>query len=84
MAKSTSKNLRTALCALAIFAAGCPDMSGPAASDDDMAKPTADFGCYAKPRTHVELLNACTTAQSVDKQPVLPLLKSDGTLPPLP
>lgn len=84
MAKSTLKNLRTALCALALFAAGCPDMSGPTDTDVDMAKPASDLGCYAKPRTHVELLNACTTAQSVDKQPVLPLLKSDGTLPPLP
>lgn len=64
---------------------GCPDAPGPVGpGTEDQARPAADLGCYAQPRTHVELLNACTTAQSVDKQPVLPLLRRDGTLPPLP
>lgn len=40
--------------------------------------------CYPTPTRHQELINACTTAQHVDKTPVLPLLNADGTLPPLP
>lgn len=69
----------------ALLLAGCPDAPGATGSGaDDLARPAADLGCYARPRTHRELLNACTTAQSVEKQPVLPLLRPDGTLPPLP
>lgn len=40
--------------------------------------------CYTNPTTHEEIINACTDAEKVDKQPVLPLLNPDGTLPPLP
>jgi hypothetical protein len=84
MSKTSFKNLRATLGAVSLLLAGCPDNSGPADSDIDMRKPTVDLGCYATARTHIELMNACTAAQSVDKQPVLPLLHSDGTLPPLP
>lgn len=72
------------VCALGLLLAGCPGETDSSAALADLARPTADLGCYAAPRTHVELLNACTTAQAVDKQPALPLLRSDGTLPPLP
>lgn len=65
--------------------AGCPGDGGPAEDPTpDLAAPAPDLGCTRAPRTHVEILNACTDAQSVDKRPVLPLLRPDGTLPPLP
>jgi hypothetical protein len=40
--------------------------------------------CYMNPQTHVEIINACTDAEKVDKAVNLPLLGSDGKLPPLP
>jgi hypothetical protein len=40
--------------------------------------------CYPNPTTYLEIINACTNAQQVDVSPVLPLLESDGGLPPLP
>lgn len=40
--------------------------------------------CTMNPMTHVEIINACTDAEKIDKKPVLPLLKPDGSLPPLP
>ena len=43
-----------------------------------------DASCFMNPQTHVEIINACTTAQAIDKHPVLPLLLPDGGLPPLP
>ena len=43
-----------------------------------------DASCFTNPQTHYEIINACTTAQSVDKTPVMPLQYSDGGLPPLP
>ena len=38
----------------------------------------------ANPTTYNEIINACTTAQKIYKHPNLPLLGSDGSLPPLP
>lgn len=70
---------------ICLLLAGCPSGTTPQqTSDPDLGRPAADLGCYAKPQTHIELLNACTTAQSVDKMPGLPLLGKDGKLPPLP
>ncbi|MCC6644318.1 MAG: hypothetical protein IT374_01945 [Polyangiaceae bacterium] len=40
--------------------------------------------CSTAPKTHVELINACTDAQAIEVHPVLPLLQPDGSLPPLP
>lgn len=40
--------------------------------------------CVMNPMTHIEIINACTDAEQVDKAPVLPLLEPDGGLPPLP
>jgi hypothetical protein len=37
--------------------------------------------CYANPKTHVEIINACTDAEMVDKVVNLPLLLPDGSLP---
>jgi len=54
--------------------AGAPDASsGP-----------PDASCFTNPTTHLEIINACTNAQFVDKHPNLPLLLPDGGLPPLP
>ncbi|MFO0576511.1 MAG: hypothetical protein U1A78_21105 [Polyangia bacterium] len=66
--------------------AGCPGDSGALMAEDrpDLGAPPPDRACVPSPRTHVEILNACTDAQSVDKRVVLPLLRPDGTLPPLP
>jgi hypothetical protein len=68
--------------------AACPEGSSPDAGPDagtvpDLAQPP-DLGCYANPQTHLEILNACTTTQSLEKNPRLPLARPDGTLPPLP
>lgn len=49
----------------------------------DLAAPP-DLGCYSNPQTHLEILNACTGSQALDKTPRLPLARPDGTLPPLP
>ena len=40
--------------------------------------------CFTNPQTHFEIINACTDAERIDKQPTLPLLQPDGGLPPLP
>lgn len=48
---------------------------------------TGDGGqveCYQDPKTHVEIINACTTAQSVDKTPFYPAKAPNGQLPALP
>ena len=39
--------------------------------------------CYENPRTHLEIINACTKAVRVKKSPQLRLLGPDGSLPPL-
>lgn len=72
--------------ALLVVAAGCkeaPDRLD-AGTPPDAAAPPADLACFADPVTHVQIINACTSAQRIDKKPVLPLLRPDGTLPPLP
>ena len=65
-----------------------PDMAmggggGGGGGGGDMAMPT----CVSNPMTSVELLNACTTAQSGDPAkdaPYFPSLAPGGNLPPLP
>ena len=63
---------------------GCPDDSGAGINDPPQDLSFPDLACIENPHTHIEILNACTSAQSIDKKPVLPLLQADGTLPPLP
>lgn len=70
-----------------LLLAGCP---GPSDATD-AGTPTrpdlgsgVDLGCYVNPKTHVEIINACTDTQAIDKAVNLPLLRPDGTLPPLP
>ena len=55
-----------------------PDAGAPA---DDAGVPP---DCYPAPKTHLEIINACTDAERIDAKPVLPLLTADGGLPPLP
>jgi hypothetical protein len=51
---------------------------------DAMPPGPPDASCFTNPTTHYEIINACTNAQFVDKNPTLPLLLPDGGLPPLP
>ena len=39
--------------------------------------------CFDDPKTHFEIINACTTATRVPKAPTLSKLLPDGGLPPL-
>lgn len=57
---------------------------GPDGAVIDGALPGPDAACYDNPTTHFEIINGCTTATALDKDPVLPLRNADGTLPPVP
>lgn len=39
--------------------------------------------CVQNPQTHEEIINGCTTATRITKNPTLPLLLPDGGLPPI-
>lgn len=39
--------------------------------------------CFDDPKTHFEIINACTNATRITKNPTLPKLLPDGGLPPL-
>jgi hypothetical protein len=67
------------------FAAACGGDGGDQPKDAGIdATGTPDASCFENPTTHAEIINACTTAQSVIKKPNLPLLNQDGSLPLLP
>ena len=61
--------------------------AGPPIAND--GGPNADGGdggpsdCVMNPKTHAEIINACTNATKLTKTPVLPKLLPDGGLPPL-
>jgi hypothetical protein len=57
-----------------------PPIDAPAAGGPDASCFTLGSGSA----TNDEIINACTTAQKIYLNPVLPLLGSDGSLPPLP
>jgi len=63
-----------------------PDGASPEAGPlPDGALPDGAPGdCFVNPKTHFEIINACTDAVKITKNPVLPLLLTDGGLPPLP
>jgi hypothetical protein len=46
--------------------------------------PGVDGGddCFVNPTTHFEIINACTDAQKIKKNPTLAKLLPDGGLPP--
>ncbi len=83
---TTTKKILRLLAALSLGAlAACSNNSGGAADmgGGDMAQ----AACVTNPMTNVELLNACTTAQTGDPAkdaPYFPSLAPGGTLPPLP
>jgi hypothetical protein len=39
--------------------------------------------CFDNPKTHFEIINACTNATRITKNPTLTKLLADGGLPPL-
>jgi hypothetical protein len=75
-----------------------PDSGGPVAPGVDGGggpQPGLDSGgptlpdgapsdCFMNPKTHLEIINACTDAVKITKNPTLALLLPDGGLPPTP
>lgn len=59
--------------------------SGPITSDGggDSGGDGGPTDCFVNPKTHNEIINACTNAVRITKNPVLPKLLPDGGLPPL-
>lgn len=55
-----------------------PGGAGDAASGDGGPQ-----DCFQNPKTHFEIINACTNAVKITKTPTLPKLLPDGGLPPL-
>lgn len=77
--------------ALMALAAACGDDGGQQLHDappsvvDAAVDDAAPIPCFSgTPTTHEQIINACTTAQQVVKPNKPPLLRSDGSLPPLP
>jgi len=54
------------------------DSGGPTLPDG------APSDCFMNPKTHLEIINACTDAVKITKNPTLPLQLPDGGLPPTP
>lgn len=71
---------------LVLFAVGCggDDTNMNTGPKDAGIDSPPDASCFENPTTHYEIINACTTAQKIYKDSNPPLLKPDGTLPPLP
>ncbi len=62
------------------------DAGGPATDgglDPGTLPDGAPKDCFDNPKTHFEIINACTSATKVTKNPILPKLLPDGGLPPL-
>lgn len=58
---------------------------GPLTTTDGGPLPDGAPGdCVQNPKTHEEIINGCTDAVKITKNPHLPLLAPDGGLPPLP
>lgn len=84
MSRFTAMALWGLLAGPTLALGGC---DGESAEAVDAAAPDAGPpapACVEDPTTHLEIINACTTATPVHKTPVTPLLREDGTLPPLP
>lgn len=66
--------------------AACDDGgSGPPVTNDGGTLPDgAPSDCVLNPKTHEEIINGCTDAVRIAKNPTLPLLLPDGGLRPLP
>ncbi len=85
MLKKTIFVICTALVAPAI---GCGDNGNTTKDapviDAPMIDAMPDASCFNNPQTHEEIINACTAAQKIVKPGKPPLLRPDGSLPPLP
>jgi hypothetical protein len=76
--------MRALMFAAILLASACGD-DGETKKDAGVRDAGApDASCFTNPMTHEEIINACTTAQKIYKNPTLPLLEPDGSLPPLP
>ena len=67
-----------------MLADGAPIPVPPTPLPDGALPDGAPSDCVMNPTTHLEIINACTDAVRIAKNPTLPLLLSDGGLPPLP
>ena len=63
--------------------AGEQGESGTAGKGGSAGGGVVEEACYENPKTHFEIINACTDAVKVDKSPELEGLLPDGSLPPL-
>jgi hypothetical protein len=70
--------------ALALAACGSDDNTAKKDSGVSDAPPGGpDANCFTNPTTHLEIINACTTAQKIFKDSHPALQYSDGGLPTL-
>ncbi len=60
-----------------------PTDGGPITPGTDGAVDSGPKDCFDNPQTTFEIINACTDATRITKNPTLPLLQADGGLPPL-
>lgn len=68
-----------------VLGTGCGDSKhNPQDAPQQIDAGTPDASCFTNPTTHEEIINACTDAQKIYKDSHPPLLRADGTLPPLP
>lgn len=58
-----------------------PGKGGEGGAGTGGARPEPE--CFEDPKTHHEIINACTQATRVEKKPKLKLLNADGSLPEL-
>lgn len=80
---------KLALALTLLLAAACSDSSTRPAPDAAVTPPDAApvASCFSgTPTTHDQLINACVdqSVTVIKKTPSLPLMNSDGSLPPLP
>ena len=61
-----------------------PRTDGSTSPDSSSNPGDGSSDCVTNPKTHEEIINACTDAVRIDKRPNLPLILADGGLPPLP
>jgi hypothetical protein len=67
-----------------LVACGTPASMTDAGVAVDSGVPDAGPSCSSSPTTHLEIINACTSAVAIVRTPSLPLLQADGGVPPLP
>lgn len=83
------KNTIFAICTtLLVSAFGCGDNGNTRKDAPVIDAPTVDASpdasCFTNPQTHEEIINACSNVQKITKPGKPPLLRPDGSLPPLP